>query len=63
MIVSATIGLVGAATGSVPMTVAGAVLGTVGVPTLKDVLRHGKEIWSSYQYTQRSAAAILFNGR
>jgi hypothetical protein len=58
MIVSATVGIVGAATGNVPMTVAGTVLGTVGVPALKEVLRHGKEIWSSYQYAQRSAAGI-----
>jgi hypothetical protein len=60
MIVSASISIVGAATGNVALTTAGVVAGALGTPTLKDALRHGKKILGEYKYLRQSAAGILF---
>ncbi len=60
MIVSASISIVGAATGNVEMATAGAVANTLGLATLKDVVKSGKQILSDYKYLRRSATGILF---
>jgi hypothetical protein len=60
MIVSAAISIVGAATGNVGMATAGAVANALGVATLKDAMKSGKQILRDYKYLRRSATGILF---
>src|SRR5579864_5353073 len=60
LIVSASISIVGAATGNVEMATTGAVANSLGLATLKDVVKSGKQILDEYKYLRRSATGILF---
>lgn len=60
MVVSASMSIIGAATGNVPLTTIGAVGSALGVPTMKDVYRHGKRVLADYRHLRRSASGILF---
>jgi hypothetical protein len=60
MVVSASISILGAATGNIPMATIGAVTSALGAPTAKDVLKDGKRIIAGYRRLRRSAAGILF---
>ena len=60
LVVSASISILGAATGNIPLSTIGAVTNALGLATVKDAVKHAKSMASEYKSLRRSAAGILF---
>ena len=59
-LVSGVIGIAGAITGSVPLAVGGALLGTLGLPNLKDIKGRRQDLVAREREYQTSATGLLF---
>jgi hypothetical protein len=62
-LVTGSISIAAAVTGNVPLAVASTLLGMVGLPSGREVVREGQDLITARKHVKRSPVAVLFNAK